>query len=83
MSKVKPEYTGKAIYRSPTRGPYFGTDVIIFGYEDSDIYVYSIHAGLGNYYSVPPAVRDRYTVLAGTLYFSPEEVEVFYLDPSP
>ena len=44
------------------------------------MYMYAV---LGIAYSVPPAVRDRHTVLAGTIEFSPlDEVEVFYLHPS-
>ena len=31
-------------------------------------------------YLAPAAVKNPYTILAGTLYFSPDEVEVFYLD---
>ena len=39
------------------------------------MYMYAV---LGNAYSVPPAVRDRHTVLAGTIEFSPpDEFEVF------
>ena len=39
-------------------------------------------AGLGYYYSVPCAVQNQLKVLAGTEYFSPNEVEVFYLKTS-
>ena len=31
-------------------------------------------------YLAPAAVKNPYTILAGTLYFSPDEVEVFYVD---
>ena len=41
-------------------------------------------------YSVPASVKNMFTILAGPRrldgkqqYFSPDEVEVFYLDPSP
>ena len=33
-------------------------------------------------YPAPAAVQDPDTILAGTWYFSPDEVEVFYLDPT-
>ena len=35
--------------------------------------------GQFNDYSVPSGVEDQYTILAGTRYFSPDAVEVFYL----
>ena len=79
VSKVKEQYTGGAIYRSSNYGPRFDDDVIIggdffsIGYSTARL-VYS--------YSVPPAVQNPRTVLAGTERFLPDEVEVFYLDPS-
>ena len=76
VSKVKKEYSGTAIYRSSYYGPHFGSSVYI---DDSNR---NSRARLGYRYSVPPAVQDERTVLAGTFYFSPDEVEVFYLDPS-
>ena len=75
VSKVKPQWTGKAIQRDIYYGPKFGSDLVIRA--DSS------EARLGVYYSVPPAVQKERTVLAGTWRFSPDEVEVFYLDPSP
>ena len=79
VSKVKKEYTGKAIYRDSSYGPVFGNYVYIFDNADSNS---NSRAPLGYYYPVPAAVKDQYTVLAGTQGFSPDEVEVFYLDPS-
>ena len=79
VSKVKIGYSGKAIYRGSYYGPRFGSDVVIRDNADSNSYS---TAGLGNLYSVPPAVKSQFTVLAGTYAFSPDEVEVFYLDPS-
>ena len=77
VSKVKKEYSGTAIYRSSYYGPHFGSGVYI---DDSNR---NSRARLGYRYSVPPAVQDSDTVLAGAFkYFSPDEVEVFYLDPS-
>ena len=79
VSKVKKEYSGDAIYRSSRYGPRFGRDVIIRDNANSNS---NSRARLGYYYSVPPAVQDVHTVLAGTLYLSPDEVEVFYLNTS-
>ena len=79
VSKVKPKYTGQAIQRSSFYGPKFGQDLII--YLDAGI-IHLSKAGLGMVYADPPAKQDPLTVLAGTKYFSPNEVEVFYLDRS-
>ena len=76
VSKVRKEKTAEAIYRGSDTGPVFGQDVLI------DLTYELVETLLGTYYSAPPAVKDRYTVLAGTRLFSPDEVEVFYLDPS-
>ena len=79
VSKVKKEYSGSAIYRVSHFGPMFGNYVYIVDNADSNS---NSRARLGIDYSVPPAVQDKYTVLAGTERFFPDEVEVFYLDPS-
>ena len=79
VSKVKKKYSGYAIHRGSYNGPRFSSDVFIRDNADSNS---NSRARLGNVYSVPPAVKNEYTVLAGTEYFSPDEVEVFYLDPS-
>ena len=79
VNQVKKEFTDRAIYRNSQFGPYFGIDVIIRDNADSNSLS---EAALGYHYSVPPAVQQRHTVLAGTWRFSPDEVEVFYLDPS-
>ena len=68
-----------AIYRIPLYGPMFGDDISIVNNANSNSRSY---AGLGSYYPAPAAVQDKYTILAGTEYFSPDEVEVFYLDPT-
>ena len=80
VSKVRETSTQWAIYRHSYYGPRFSWDVFIVDNADSND---NSRARLGSNYFVPPAVQDRYTVLAGTKYFSPDEVEVFYLDPSP
>ena len=79
VSKVKLQKIRKAIYRHSYYGPKFGNDLVIcldtVNIKDST-------AGLGTYYSAPPAVQDRLKVLAGTEYFSPDQLEVCYLDTS-
>ena len=75
LSKVKPEAKGAAIERLDDHGPKFGADLII----RLDI---NSQASLGSYYSAPSSV-DEVNILKGPkLDFSPDEVEVFYLDPS-
>ena len=60
-------------------GPYFGYDIYISNDANSNSNSY---AGLGYAYPAPAAVQDPDTILAGTFHFSPDEVEVFYLDPT-
>ena len=79
VSKVKKGYSRKAILRDPSVGPVFGTDVFIDDNADSND---NSAALLGDYYSVPAAAKNKDTILAETSNFSPDEVEVFYLDPS-
>ena len=79
VSKMKIGYSGKAIYRGSYYGPHFAYYVYVANNANSKG---TSKACLTNRYSVPPAVKNRNTVLAGTTYFSPDEVEVFYLDPS-
>jgi len=67
----------KAIYRLSGYGPSFGFDI----YIDNNASSYSL-ARLVWYYPAPAAVQNPTTILAGTEYFSPDEVEVFYLDPT-
>ena len=68
-----------AIYRWSGFGPVFGDDIGIVNNANSKN---SSVARLVWYYPTPAAVQDRYTILAGTEFFSPDEVEVFYLDPT-
>ena len=80
VSKVKKGNTKTAIYRSSDTGPVFGQDLLIF--FDAASARQSLTA-LGNYYSVPALVTDKLAILDGHKgIFSPDEVEVFYLDPS-
>ena len=79
ISKVKPDKTARAIQRRSDTGPKFATDLIIYLDASS---ISRSRAVLGSYYSVPASVEDGGTVLKGPgANFSPDEVEVFYLDP--
>ena len=70
-----PDY---AIYRLSSYGPTFGGghDIAISDNANSNTNSYT-HFGF--YYSLPSGIKDRKTILAGTYYFTPDEVEVFYL----
>ena len=68
-----------AIYRWSGSGPVFGYDIFIANNANSNSNSY---ARLGWYYPAPAAVQDPDTILAGTWDFSPDEVEVFYRDPT-
>ena len=82
VSKVKPGTVGKAIDRHSYYGPKFGSDLVI--HVEATRKHFS-KASLGYYYSVPASVKDKgSTILKGPGgNFSPDEVEVFYLDPFP
>ena len=73
----KPTSTGQAIDRHSYYGPKFGQDLIINLLNDGGIQ--NSKALLKDAYFVPPPKQ----VLAGTPLFLPDEVEVFYRDPSP
>ena len=75
MSKVKREYKKWAIYRHSDYGPAIGDLVIKPKISKST-------ASLGWFYSVPSSVTDRFKILNGLDEYSPDKVEVFYLDPS-
>ena len=77
MSKVKRGFEPLAIYRHSDNGPAFGDDLVI------NAKISQSRARLGSYYSVSASVKDRFTILKGRgPHFSPDKVEVFYLDPS-
>ena len=75
VSKVKPEYTGGAIDDRSYYGPKFGLDLIIYLDVKS-------RASLGSYYYAPASVNKASILKGPGGDFSPDEVEVFYLDPS-
>ena len=65
-----------AIVRASSYGPTFGAgDIHIANNASSNNYSY-----FGRSYSVPSGVQNNYTIPAGTQFFTPDEVEVFYLD---
>ena len=68
----------QAIYRLSSYGPTFGGghDIVV-----ADINHLS-YTRFGHSYSVPDGVKYPHTILAGTVNFSPDEVEVFYLEQS-
>ena len=82
VSKVKPGTVGKAIDRHSYYGPKFGSDLVI--HVEATRKHFS-EASLGAYYPVPASVKDKgSTILTGKRgLFSPDEVEVFSLHPSP
>ena len=77
VSEVR--WPNRAIYRGSWYGPRFGIDMYIVNNANSNS---NSFAGLVWAYPAPAAVQDPDTILAGTEYFSPDEVEVFYLDPT-
>jgi len=70
----------RAIYRRLSYGPTFGGgfDIYIANNANSNTNSFS-DFGESNDYSVPSGVQNKYTILAGSRNFTPEEVEVFYL----
>ena len=68
-----------AIYRASRFGPWFGWDIFIANNANNNSDSFT---RLGRVYPAPAAVQDPNTILAGTEDFSPDEVEVFYLDPT-
>ena len=77
-SMVKHVYSSYAIYRYSSYGPTFGDGHDIYIADNANQNT-SSYNNFGTSYSLPNNVTDRYTILAGTRYFSPDEVEVFYL----
>ena len=67
-----------AIYRGSIFGPTFGggADIAIQDNANSNTNSFT---SFGHSYSLPSGIKDRKTILAGTYYFTPDEVEVFYL----
>ena len=70
--------TSFAIYREPDYGPTFGVGHDIYIADNANQNANS-YANFGTSYSLPNGITDSSTILAGTRYFSPDEVEVFYI----
>ena len=70
--------TSFSVYRGSSCGPTFGGGHDIYIADNANQNPNS-YTNFGTFYSLPNNVTDRYTILAGTRYFSPDEVEVFYL----
>ena len=80
VSRVKKTKIGDAVFGGSGTGPIFGQDLSIYLTPPSGR---QSNVDLGQYYSVPALVKDKRTILLGHHgSFSPDEVEVFYLDPS-
>ena len=75
LSKVISGRTGRAIDDQSTHGPKFGSDLIIYLDLKS-------HASLGTSYYAPASVNKANILKGPGGDFYPDEVEVFYLDPS-
>lgn len=81
--KSKATHPGRhAIGRYPGFGPTFGHghDIYIADNANSNTNSYT-NFGEHNDYPVPSTVQDRKTVLAGTYHFTPDELEVYFLQP--
>ena len=71
--------TSFSVYRgSRSCGPTFGGGHDIYIADNANQNTNS-YTDFGTSYSLPNEVTDSSTILAGTRYFSPDEVEVFYL----
>jgi hypothetical protein len=76
---LKDENTPYAIYTYNSDGPTFGAgyDIYISNAAASNT---SSHTNFNNYYQAPSGqVNDTSKILAGTNYFQPSEIEVFYM----
>lgn len=72
------KYSSRAIYKHEARGPTFGSGHDISIGDDADKSRVSF-TEFGHSYHLPSGVKEPHTVLASSRYFSPDEVEVFYL----
>lgn len=67
-----------AIYLKSSLGPTFGEgyDIHIADKAKDNIHSFT---NFGVSYNLPSGTKDKLTILAGSYYFTPDEVEVFYL----
>ena len=78
-SMVKYASSSNAIFGASGYGPIFGDwrhDIYIPDNANQNTNSFS---NFGNCYSLPNGVTDHDTILPGSHYFSPDEVEVFYI----
>ena len=76
---LKDENTAYAIFAYNGNGPTFGGghDIYIYNNAASNTYSYT---NFNHTYQAPSGqVSDTRTILAGTYYFQPSEIEVFYM----
>ena len=75
---LKDQNTAYAIYAENSDGPTFGLwDIYISNDAASNTYS---RTSFNNYYQAPSGqVSDTSTILAGTKFFQPSEIEVFYM----
>ena len=69
-----------AIYRYRGYGPTFGGGFSIHIRNNANSNTGSYTNFHGGDYSVPGGVQNSKTILAGSYHFTPDEVEVFYLN---
>jgi hypothetical protein len=74
---LKDQNTGVAIFSYYSYGPTFGShDIYISNDAASNTNSYT---GFNDNYQAPSGVSDTSTILAGTSYFQPSEIEVFHI----
>ena len=69
----------RAIHNGSCCGPTFSAGHEIFIADNANSNTNSV-SRFGKSYSVPSGVQGESAILAGTYKFTPDEVEVFYLD---
>ena len=71
-------HPGTAVYRHSSYGPAFGAghDFVIKDHANTK---HNSRSYFGSSYPLPRGAKDRRTILAGSNWFTPDEVEVFYL----
>jgi hypothetical protein len=76
---LKDQNTQNAICTSNGYGPTFGAGHDIHISNDASSNTGSYAYNFNFYYQAPSGVSDATTILAGTRYFQPSEVEVFHI----
>ncbi|XP_028408702.1 uncharacterized protein LOC114531261 [Dendronephthya gigantea] len=79
IAQLKDQNTDHAIYAASHYGPTFGRghDIFISNNAASNVASNTQFNNLN--YQTPPGVSNPQTILAGTSYFTPSEIEVFYI----